>query len=56
MKELEPKVKPLMSKRADAALVIDERSNTIMLRDLKNRIEDVNTLVAKLDLRTAQVL
>ena len=56
VKELEPKVKPLMSKRADAALVIDERSNTIMLRDLKNRIEDVNTLVAKLDLRTAQVL
>jgi type IV pilus secretin PilQ/predicted competence protein len=56
VKELEPKVKPLMSKRADAALVIDERSNTIMLRDLQKRIEDVNTLVAKLDLRTAQVL
>ena len=56
VKELEPKVKPLMSKRPDAALVIDERSNTMMLRDLQKRIEDVNTLVAKLDLRTAQVL
>ena len=38
------------------ALVIDERSNTIMLRDLQKSIEDVSTLVAKLDLRTAQVL
>jgi type IV pilus secretin PilQ/predicted competence protein len=56
VKELEPKVKPLMSKRADAALVIDERSNTIMLRDLQKTVEDVTTLVAKLDLRTAQVL
>jgi type IV pilus secretin PilQ/predicted competence protein len=56
VKELEPKVKPLMSKRSDAALVVDERSNTIMLRDLQKAIEDVNTLVAKLDLRTAQVL
>jgi type IV pilus assembly protein PilQ len=56
VKELESKVKPLMSKRPDAALVIDERSNTIMLRDLQKTVEDVSTLVAKLDLRTAQVL
>ena len=56
VKELESKVKPLMSKRPEAALVIDERSNTIMLRDLQKTIEDVTTLVAKLDLRTAQVL
>jgi type IV pilus secretin PilQ/predicted competence protein len=56
VKELESKVKPLMSKRPDAALVIDERSNTIMLRDLQKTVEDVTTLVAKLDLRTAQVL
>jgi len=56
VKELESKVKPLMSKRPDAALVIDERSNTIMLRDLQKSVEDVSTLVAKLDLRTAQVL
>jgi type IV pilus assembly protein PilQ len=56
VKELESKVKPLMSKRPEAALVIDERSNTIMLRDLQKTIEDVTTLVAKLDLRTAHVL
>jgi type IV pilus assembly protein PilQ len=56
VKELETKVKPLMSKRPEAALVVDERSNTIMLRDLQKTVEDVNTLVAKLDLRTAQVL
>jgi type IV pilus assembly protein PilQ len=56
VKELESKVKPLMSKRPEAALVIDERSNTLMLRDLQKTIEDVTTLVARLDLRTAQVL
>ena len=45
-----------MSKRSDAALVIDERSNTIMVRDIQKSIEDVNALVSKLDLRTPQVL
>ena len=55
-KDLEPKVKALQSKRADAALVIDERSNTIMVRDIKKIVDDVNALIAKLDTRTAQVL
>jgi type IV pilus secretin PilQ/predicted competence protein len=55
-KELEPKIKSLMSKRVDAALVYDERSNTIMVRDIHKSIEDVNTLVARLDSRTPQVL
>ena len=55
-KELEPKIKSLMSKRLDAALVYDDRSNTIMVRDIQKSIEDVNALVSKLDSRTPQVL
>jgi type IV pilus assembly protein PilQ len=55
-KDLEPKIKVMMSKRPDSALVVDERSNTIMLRDIQKSIEDVNGLVTKLDLRTPQVL
>ena len=55
-KALESNIKALMSKRLDAALVVDERSNTIMVRDIHKSIEDVNALVSKLDLRTPQVL
>jgi type II secretory pathway component HofQ len=56
VKDLEVKIKALQSKRPDAALVADERSNTIMLRDIKKAIDDVSTLVSKLDTRTPQVL
>ena len=55
-KELEAKIKPLMSKRADNALVVDERSNTIMVRDIQKSIEDVSILVGKFDSRTPQIL
>ncbi|MGH7824613.1 MAG: type IV pilus secretin PilQ [Candidatus Binatia bacterium] len=55
-KDLEPRVKALMTKRPDAALVVDERSNTIMVRDIRKSIDDVSTLIAKLDRRTTQVL
>jgi len=56
VKDLEGKVKTLLSKRPDAALVVDERSNTIMVRDVRKAVEDVSALVAKLDARTPQVL
>jgi type IV pilus assembly protein PilQ len=56
VKDLEPKIKTVLSKRSDASLVIDERSNTIMVRDVKQAVEDASTLVAKLDTRTPQVL
>lgn len=56
VKDLESKVKPLLTKRPDAALVIDERSNTIMVRDIKQSVDDVSALIAKLDTRTPQVL
>ncbi|MEA2660223.1 MAG: type pilus assembly protein PilQ [Candidatus Binatota bacterium] len=56
VKDLEGKIKTLLSKRPDAALVVDERSNTIMVRDVRKAVEDVSALVAKLDARTPQVL
>ncbi|HTF92586.1 MAG TPA: type IV pilus secretin PilQ [Verrucomicrobiae bacterium] len=56
VKDLEGKVQKLLSKRPDAALVVDERSNTIMVRDVRIAVEDVSALVAKLDARTPQVL
>lgn len=55
-KDLEIKIKPLMTKRPEAALVVDERSNTIMVRDIQKTIEDVANLVSKFDLRTPQIL
>ena len=56
VKDLETQIKPLLTKRPDAALVMDERSNTMMVRDIKKVIDDVSTLIAKLDIRTPQVL
>jgi type IV pilus assembly protein PilQ len=56
VKDLESKVKTLLTKRPDAALVIDERSNTIMVRDIRQSVDDVSALIAKLDTRTPQVL
>jgi type IV pilus assembly protein PilQ len=56
VKDLESKVKTLLTKRPDVALVIDERSNTMMVRDIKQSVDDVTALIAKLDTRTPQVL
>jgi type IV pilus assembly protein PilQ len=55
-KDLEPKVKALMSKRSENAIVVDERSNTIMVRDIQKSVDDVGVLIGKLDLRTSQIL
>jgi len=54
-KDLEAKVKALMSKRPDNAIVVDERSNTIMVRDIQKSVDDIGVLVGKLDLRTSQI-
>jgi type IV pilus secretin PilQ/predicted competence protein len=56
VKDLEAKIKTLMSKRPEASLVADDRSGTIMVRDVKKVVDDVRALVAKLDTRTPQVL
>jgi type IV pilus assembly protein PilQ len=55
-KDLEPKVKALMSKRPENAIVVDERSNTIMVRDIQKSVDDIAVLIGKLDLRTTQIL
>jgi len=55
-KDLEGKIKTLLSKRPDASLVVDERTNAIMIRDVRKAIEDASALVAKLDTRTPQIL
>jgi len=54
VKELEPKAKLLLSKRG--ILTSDDRSNTIVVRDIQSVLDDVTALVAKLDTRTPQVL
>ena len=56
VKDLEPKVKTLLSKRADASLVSDERANVLMIRDIKKSVDDATTLIARLDTRTPQVM
>ena len=55
-KDIEAKVKTLLSKRADSSLVSDERSNTIMIRDIKKSVDDASALIARLDTRTPQIL
>jgi type IV pilus secretin PilQ/predicted competence protein len=54
VKELEPKVKQFLTKRGQ--VTTDNRSNTIIVKDIQSAIDDVNTFVAKLDTRTPQVL
>ena len=54
VKDLEPKIKPLLTTRGQ--VVFDERSNTIFVRDIRRSVDDVNTLISRLDTRTAQVL
>ncbi|HWP57126.1 MAG TPA: type IV pilus secretin PilQ [Candidatus Acidoferrales bacterium] len=54
VKDLEPKIKPLLTPRGQ--VVFDERSNTIFVRDIRRAIDDVTTLVSKVDTRTPQVL
>jgi type II secretory pathway component GspD/PulD (secretin) len=55
VKDLVDKVKPVLSKRPEASIVADERSNTLIVRDIKKGIEDANAIVSRLDIRTAQV-
>jgi type IV pilus assembly protein PilQ len=54
VRELDSKIKPLLSGRG--TVVFDERSNTIFVRDIKKALDEINSLVSKLDTRTPQVL
>ena len=54
VKDLENKIKPVLSARG--TVVSDDRSNTIIVRDIKKYVDEANTIVSRLDTRTAQVL
>jgi type IV pilus assembly protein PilQ len=52
--ELKDKIEGLLS--AGGKVQIDDRTNTIIIRDLRKNVEDVKALVATLDTATPQVL
>jgi type II secretory pathway component GspD/PulD (secretin) len=54
VKELVDKVKPVLSSRG--VVFPDDRSNTVVVRDIRKGIEDANEIVSRLDTRTPQVL
>ena len=53
-KDLVEKVKAVLSPRG--RIEADQRTNTLIVRDIKTSIEDVQALVGRLDTRTPQVL
>jgi len=53
-KDLVEKVKTLLSPRGKVEA--DQRTNTLIVRDIRSSIEDVQSLISRLDTRTPQVL
>jgi type IV pilus assembly protein PilQ len=53
-KEIMPQVKGILSDRGDVK--IDERTNTLVVKDIVKKIGDVRNLVRSLDTKTPQVL
>jgi type IV pilus assembly protein PilQ len=54
VKELVDKIKPVLSPRG--VILPDDRSNTILVRDIKRGVDDANEIASRLDTRTPQVL
>jgi type IV pilus assembly protein PilQ len=54
VKELVDKIKPMLSPRG--VVLPDDRSNTIIVRDIKRGLDDANEMASRLDTRTPQVL
>ncbi|HEY2986868.1 MAG TPA: secretin and TonB N-terminal domain-containing protein [Candidatus Binatia bacterium] len=54
VKELVDKIKPMLSPRG--VVFPDDRSNTIVVRDIRKGVEDANEIASRLDTRTPQVL
>lgn len=52
--DLQPKIKDLLSE--GGKVQIDDRTNTIVIRDLARNVEEARVLIAKLDTATPQVL
>ncbi|HEY2921184.1 MAG TPA: secretin N-terminal domain-containing protein, partial [Candidatus Binatia bacterium] len=53
-KDLVEKVKALLSPRGKVEA--DQRTNTLIVRDIRSGIEDIQSLISRLDTRTPQVL
>ena len=53
-KDLVEKIKTVLSPRG--TVVADQRTNKLIVRDIKKGIEDAESFIAKLDVRTPQVL
>jgi type IV pilus assembly protein PilQ len=54
VKDLVDKIKPVLSPRG--VVLPDDRSNTIVVRDIKKGLDDANEIASRLDTRTPQVL
>ena len=54
--ELLTKLKPMKSDRNDAQMFVDERTNSIVVKDLRRNVEEMNMLVRSLDSQTRQVM
>jgi type IV pilus assembly protein PilQ len=54
VKELVDKIKPVLSPRG--VILPDDRSNTIVVRDIRQGIEEANEIASRLDTRTPQIL
>jgi type IV pilus assembly protein PilQ len=52
--ELKPMIKSVLSERGDVA--VDERTNQLIIKDIKKGMQRASELISKLDLRTPQVL
>lgn len=55
-KEIGEKIKVILSKREGASVSVDERTNTVIIRDIEQTLADARELVGKLDTQTPQVL
>jgi type IV pilus assembly protein PilQ len=53
-KEIMPQVKSVLSDRGDVK--VDERTNTLVVKDIAKKISDIKNLVKSLDTKTPQVL
>ncbi len=53
-KELKEEISPLLSNRG--SVLADERTNSLIIRDMKSNIENVKELVGNVDIRDAQIL
>jgi type IV pilus assembly protein PilQ len=53
-KELEPQVKDILTSRG--IVTVDERTNVLIVKDIKSAIDEAKDLVASLDTKTPQVL